>query len=121
MNYRNITVNDRAYRWAVSKTHTKVRDVESGKSEVYRNDEWGVAHANRLSNGTTLPAVTYIVRPRDVRGMILGEKSTLGICKGHPDVTITGLATDPYSEEIYGKVILVDNCHRCLDQSGWDI
>jgi hypothetical protein len=135
MAYRKIVVNDVAYRYVVGKTHTKIHPEGDQKhSKLYLNAEWGTpcidggwsynekAEDRLVAELPTREPYAYMVAPGDVRGMIVGERKWKDIpCRRHPEVTVTGVCTNPFDAEIRGKRTLVYNCPRCLTQSAYDI
>lgn len=115
MSYRKFNHVGVDYEYIVGKTHTKIRRADkSTPAQLFANSEWGAP-----MDSTKAP---FIVRPSDIKGMLIGERNFHSHpCSRHPDITVTGLSVDPYSSEIDGVDILVDDCAKCLDESSWDI
>lgn len=115
MAYRKFNHDGIDYEYVVGKAQTKIRRADKSEpAKLFLNSEWGAPMASRKT--------PFIVRPSDIKGMLTGERNfTSHPCSRHPDITVTGFAVDPYSSEIDGSDILVDDCEKCLDDSAMDI
>ncbi len=130
--YRNLVVNDVRYRYVVGREATKVQNRDTGQTRLYKNAEWGTPLIDRQWETPQVSEVAwagkdtqplsrdrdrpngFVVRPGDVRGMILGERRWKDYpCRDHPQQIITGLTGDPFAGEIEGLLILVGNCPIC--------
>lgn len=129
MGYRKFNVNGEEYLVAIGPTHTKIRKGRHGKSTMYLNSEWGTpvrhqgfCYSEDPARSNPDPISNYIIRPADIRGMILGVRFWQDYpCTRHPEYMITGLTVDPFDAEIHNKTTLVGNCAQCIQDSAWEI
>lgn len=102
MGYRKLTVDGKNYRYTIGKKFTKIIPEDGPKTILVENEKIGAM--------TTYEKCRHMVTP----GSIAFYLQT-----GFQN--IQEFAPDPYSEEIYGKIIFVDNDPEALRQSALDI
>jgi hypothetical protein len=118
---RKIIVNEVEYLWNTNGVITKVAGVATRKSTVYENKDWATPYINPYFEDPNAER-KWIVKPKDVRGMILGVRSWRDHqCSRHPNQIITGVCSSPYDKDIYGKVALMGNCLKCVDDEAMAI
>lgn len=128
---RKLVVDGKEYRYFVGKETTKVQDMETKKSVLYQNADYGTpiiacdysysSYPDYRSLQSTEP-YRYIITPGVVAGMLKDEiywKSHY--CEKHPDQYVTGLCPSPYEDRINYRIRLMENCPKCVCDSAWAI
>ncbi|NTF18105.1 hypothetical protein G6L37_06780 [Agrobacterium rubi] len=109
MSYRKIDVNGKTFRYTIGRSHVKI--IGEGYSRLFTKAEIGHPVAHRES---------HVVMPRNIRDAILGIPLRTFVCERHDTETIE-VDFDPFAAEIDRKSLVVPNCSKCLDESGWEI
>lgn len=116
MSYRNITVDNEVYRYAVGDTFLKIQK-DGREFTVQRLD----AVCNPIAGSRK-----HIISPRVVRNVIecvkRGETPAPEVlhCEGHGTHTIE-MTWDPFEHEIYNRLIPMINCPQCYNNLADDI
>lgn len=109
MSYRNISINGKAYRYSVGRTHVKIRGVDYSKL------------LTKAEVGQPFGRDEYVVTPQNIRNIVLGLAGPQTfVCEEH-GVTTTRINLDPLMDEVYRKGRLIPDCKKCLDQLAWAI